>query len=214
MKLTTTAILVVLLSLLATTSIASADMMTYDGKFLTERVRFHCPDMKVDGRTVPVGLYNVTYKNKSLKAFCVDAHQYAGTGDVTERGIDFLNNSSYVAYLYETYMDTATTSDQAAGLGVAIWEVLYEEQHNEFDASDGWFHISQNADVVAAANAMLLNMPDDYQSTMDLTVLYSPGKQDMLVAGLGSVPEPATLGLLFVGVPLLLKKSRRGRLSA
>ncbi len=211
MKLTNASILAVVLSLSVTASIASADMMTYNGPSLTEYVTFHCQGFSADGKNVPVGLYSVTYQNQQFEAFCVDAEQYAGTGQVTEQGIDFLHNGSLVAYLYETYVELATTSELAAALGVSLWEVLYENEANGFDASSGRLYITGNADVTAAANAMLLDMPDDYQSVMTLTVLHSDGKQDMLVAGLGSVPAPATLGLLLMGVPLLLNASRRRR---
>ena len=214
MKLTNTTILAVLLSLFVTTSIASADMMFYNGSSLTEHVTFHRQGFSADGENVLAGLYSVTYQNRPFQAFCVDAKHYAGTTGVTEEGTDFLHNGSLVAYLYETYIDSATTSEAAAGLGVALWEVLYEDEANGFDASSGQFHITRNADVSVAANAMLLNMPDDYQPVMDLTVLHSEDRQDMLVGGLGSVPEPTTLGLLLIGTPLLLRASRRRRLLA
>jgi len=214
MKLTNTTVLAVLLSLSVTASIASADMMTYNGPSLTEHVRFHGQGMLADGKRVPAGLYGVTYQDQQLQAFCVDAEHYAGNCQVTEEGVDFLHNGSLVAYLYETYINSATTSELAAGLGVALWEVLYEDEANGFDASSGYFHITSNPGVTAAANTMLLDMPDDYQSVLDLTVLHSDCKQDMLVSGLGVVPEPATLGLLLLGAPLLVKVSRRRRFLA
>jgi len=214
MKLTNTTVLALLLSLSATASIASADMMTYDGKYLTEYVRFHGRGMLANGRRVAAGLYDVTYQDEQFHAFCVDAKHYAGNCQVTEEGVDFLHNGSLVAYLYETYIDSATTSERAAGLGVALWEVLYEDEANGFDASSGYFHITSNPGVTAAANEMLQNMPDDYQSVLDLTVLHCNCKQDMLVSGLGTVPEPTTLGLLLLGAPLLVKVSRRRRLLA
>ncbi len=211
MKLANATIIAILLSLFVTFSIASADMMTYNGASLTENVGFHGEGLLADGKIVPAGLLSITYQDEDLLAFCVDAEQYAGSGLVTEKGIDFLNNSSSVAYLYETYVDSATTSELAAGLGVALWEVLYENSDNGFDATSGRLYITGNDDVVLAANAMLLNMPDDYESVMNLTVLQSPCKQDLLIGGAGSVPEPATLGLLFIGLPLILKRSRRRR---
>jgi len=209
MKLTNAAIIAILFSLFVTFSIASADMMTYNGKSLTENVRFHGQGLTADGKIVPAGLLSVTYRDEDIQAFCVDADQYAGSGWVTEEGVDFLNNSSYVAFLYETYAESAVTSELAAGLGVALWEVLYECSCNGFDATSGRLYITGNDDVAQAANAMLLNMPEDYESVMNLTVLHSACKQDLLFGGLGSVPEPATLGLLFIGIPLIIKRSRR-----
>ncbi len=216
MKLATTAILAAVLSLSLTTSIASADMMTmtYTGTLLTQSVQFHCTGLLADNMTVYAGLYGIEYQDRQFGAFCVDADQYAGTSSVTEQDVDVLRNSSLVAYLYETYIGSATTSKLAAALGVALWEVLYESDGNSFDAGSGKFYITNNSDVLAAANAMLAGMPTNYHSVMDLTVLHSAGTQDMLIGGLNAVPEPATFALLLVGIPLMLKASRRHRLAA
>lgn len=215
MKLANATVLAVALSLCLTTSIASADMMTmtYTGTVLTESVNFHCPGLLADGMTVKAGLYGIQYQGRQFGAFCVDADQYAGTGSVTEQEVDFLRNSSYVAYLYETFIGSATTARKAAALGVALWEVLYENDGNAFNASSGKFYITNNSDVAEAANVMLTGMPANYQSVMDLTVLHSACKQDMLIGGLNAVPEPTTVALLMLGAPLMLRASRRRRLA-
>jgi len=219
MKLANTIVLAVVLSLCLTASIASADMMTFTGTVLTESVKFHCQGLLADGLTVHAGLYGINYQNRAFNAYCVDADQYAGTGAMTERDVDVLRNGSYVAYLYERYIGSATTARQAAALGVAIWEVLYENNGTVFNASSGKFYITNNSDVAAAANVMLTGMltgmPANYQPVMDLTVLQSASKQDMLIGGLNNaVPEPATVAMLLLGAPLMLKASRRRKLAA
>ena len=214
MKLANATILAVVLSLCLTTSIASADMMTFAGTILTESVKFHSHGLLADNLTVQAGLLGVEYQDRQFGAFCVDADQYAGTTSVTEQNVDVLHNGSLVAYLYETYIGSATTARQAAALGVALWEVLYESDGNAFNASSGNFYITNNSDVAAAANVMLTGMPADYQSVMNLTVLHSASKQDMLIGGPTAVPEPATVAMLLLGAPLVLKASRRRRLAA
>jgi hypothetical protein len=214
MKLANATVLAVALSLCLTTSIASADMMTFTGTVLTESVKFHCNGLLADGLTVHAGLYGIEYQGREFGAFCVDADQYAGTSGVTEQDVDVLHNGSLVAYLYETFIGSATTARQAAALGVALWEVLYENDGDAFNASSGKFYITNNSDVAAAANVMLTGMPANYRSVMDLTVLHSDSKQDMLIGGLTAVPEPTTVALLLLGAPLMLRASRRRRLAA
>lgn len=214
MKLANAIVPAVVLSLCLTASIASADMMTFTGMVLTESVKFHCHGLQADNMTVQAGLYGINYQNRAFNAYCVDADQYAGTSSVTEQNVDVLRNGSYVAYLYETYIGSATTAKQAAALGVAIWEVLYENNGTVFNASSGKFHITNNSDVAAAANVMLTGMPANYQPVMDLTVLQSACKQDMLIGGLNAVPEPTTIAMLLLGAPMMLKASRRRRLAA
>ena len=214
MKLANATVLAVVLSISLTTSIASADMMTFTGTVLTESVKFHCSGLLADGLTVYAGLYGIEYQDRQFGAFCVDADQYAGSSSVTEQDVDVLHNGWLVAYLYETYIGSATTTTLAAALGVAIWEVLYERDGSAFNASSGKFYITNNSNVLAAANAMLAGMPSSYQSVMDLTVLHSACKQDMLIGGLTEVPEPTTIALLMFGAPLMLRASSRRRLAA
>ena len=214
MKLANATVPAVVLSLCLTASIASADMMTFTGTVLTESVEFHCQGLLADGMTVHAGLYGIEYKDRDYNAFCVDADHYAGTSSVIEQDVDVLHNGDLVAYLYERYIASATTSEAAAALGVALWEVLYERDSNAFNASSGKFYITNNSGVLAAANVMLDDMPANYQPVMDLTVLHSACKQDMLIGGLTAVPEPTTLALILLGAPLMLNASRRRRLVA
>ncbi len=218
MKLANATVPAVVLSLCLTASIASADMMTFTGTVLTESVEFHCQGLLADGMTVHAGLYGIEYKDRDYNAFCVDADHYAGTSSVIEQDVDVLHNGDLVAYLYERYIASATTSEAAAALGVALWEVLYEDDGSAFNASSGTFYITNNSNVAAAANVMLTgmltDMPANYQPVMDLTVLHSACKQDMLIGGLTAVPEPTTLALILLGAPLMLNASRRRRLVA
>jgi hypothetical protein len=216
MKLANATAPAVVLSICLTASIAPADMMTmtYTGTVLTESVKFHCPGLLADDMTVQAGLCGIEYQGRRFNAFCVDADQYAGASSATEQDVAVLHNGSLVAYLYETYIGSATTATRAAALGVALWEVLYENDGAGFNASSGNFYITNNTDVAAAANVMLTGMPANYKSVMDLTVLHSESKQDMLIGGLKAVPEPTTVALLMLGAPLMLKTSRRRRLAA
>jgi len=206
MKLTT---LVVSISLLLAVPAASADIMTYEGLGLTSSVRLHAPGLLGDGKRVRAGEYRYTYQAVLYNAFCVDIDHYAGTSEVTQEDISFLHNGKQVAYLYETFLPTIADAVDAAALGAALWEVIYEEEQNDLDAGGGYIYITDNAPVLAAANDMLAGVPDSYEPLTDLLVLHSQCRQDMLIGVLGEVPEPATLALLALGAPLALLAARR-----
>ena len=207
MKRSTPIATVLVLSLLLAAPAAFADVMTYDGLGLVSKVKLHAPGLLGDRLTVWAGEYDFTYQNTPYHAYCVDIDHFASTTEVTEKPIDFLRNGEQVAYLYETNMLSVRTSTDAAALGVAIWEVLYEDQEPTFDAGSGYFYITGNDAVLQAANALLASVPDSYEPTTNLMVLHSRCKQDMLIGSLGEIPEPATALLLLVGAPLALKKA-------
>jgi hypothetical protein len=195
-------------SFLLVASTASANVMTYDDLGLSSPVMLHAAGLLADGKTLRAGQYHFTYEGVPYYAFCVDIDHYAGTSQVTEEAITFLRNGEKVAYLYETFMPEIETGIDAAALAVSLWEVIYEEDQNDFDAGDGYLYITNNPAVLAAANDMLADVPDSYQPVTSLTVLDSECKQDMLIGSLGKIPEPATLALLALASPFALMRRR------
>jgi hypothetical protein len=196
------------ITLAALSSVASANHMDFTGPELTEWVKIYCDDTRADRDTVRAGIYGVIYEGREYKAFCVDLDQYAGDGAVSPMDIDILANPTHVAYLFERFIASAVDSEHAAALGVSLWEVLYETD-DVYNVCEGEFRIGRNGDVASLANAMLSEIPDQYEPTWNLTVLHSPCKQDMLIGTVGSVPEPATLGLLLAGSGLLVARRRK-----
>ena len=124
-------------SLLLAAPVASADIMTYDGPGFVSQVTLHAAGLLGDGKTVYAGQYKLTYGGTPYDAFCVDIDHYAGTTEVTEMPSSSLRNGEKVAYLYETFVPAISNGTDAAAVGVAIWEVLYETDDNDLDASDG-----------------------------------------------------------------------------
>ncbi len=200
---------VAVLALSVVPSAALADIMTYRGVGLNEHVKIHADGLLADELTVRAGQYLVTYKDVDYDAYCVDIDHYAGSGEVEEWEISQLNNGYLVAYLFENHSDDVVTDLDAAALGVAIWEVIYEETGNEFNVDNGYFSITNNDDVAAAANELLAALPDTHTPQWDLTVLHSECKQDMLI-GANPIPEPATLVLLGLGgIGVLIRRRRQ-----
>ena len=200
----------VALAALLSASVARADFMTFLGKGRTSVVRIHAPGLVSDGRRVYAGEYRVRFRDVDYPAYCVDIDAWAGSSEVTIQGPDTLRNGDKVAYLFETYAPQVSSGVEAAGLGVAIWEVLYETPGNAFDPLHGYFRISDNPAVASVALALLANLPDSYSPHPYTAVLVSPCKQDMLIFGGPGIPEPAALSLIALGaVGVVVRRRRR-----
>ena len=207
-------IVIAVLSAALITRIAQADIMHYNGQIRTKSVDLRAKNSLV-GRNfrTSAGQVNLTYQDVDYLGHCVDVFDRAGSAEVTEASYTTLRNGEEIAYLFETNSPVISSREQAAGLQVAIWELLYENNTTlDFNLDSGNFKITNN-NVIDDANGMLdhmrANMPDDYLPTLNLLVLRTPFKQDMLIGRNPPViPEPATVTLLAMGGLLILKRRR------
>jgi len=202
----------VALVLAVTLSSVSADVMQYNGMGLYDSVKVYAPRTNVDKHRVLAGQMRVRYQDEDYLGYCVDINGRVGTTEVQERSWQTLRNGEQVAYLFETYADEVSTGKQAAALQVAIWEVLYEDS-SRFDIERGSFHVRDHG-VERLAKTMLDSLPGSYEPTMALAVLDSDGKQDILIGGGNSVPEPGVLALFGLVGMRVLSRRRRRKLSA
>ena len=211
----TLTIAAVLAVALSTARIAHADIMHYNGQGLKKYVDVRGRDSLV-GRNfaASAGQMKLGYQGVNYLGYCVDVFGRSGSAEVTEASYTTLRNGGNIAYLFETNADDVTTNQQAAGLQVALWELLYENNDTlDFNLDSGNFKITTSS-VIDDANGMLdymrANMPTDYLPLGDLVVLQSPCKQDMLIGrDPPIIPEPATATLLAIGGGLLILKRRR-----
>jgi len=208
-------IVIAVLSTALIIPIAQADMMHYNGQIRTKSVDVRARNSLV-GRNfrTSAGQVKLRYQDVDYLGHCVDVFDYSGSAEVTEASYTTLRNGDEIAYLFETNSPGITSREQAAGLQVAIWELLYENNTTlDFNLDSGNFKITNN-NVIDDANGMLdymrANMPDNYLPTLDLLVLRTPCKQDMLIGrNTPVIPEPATVTLLAIGGLLILKRRRR-----
>jgi len=206
------ALTALLLSL--TASLARADVMDYQGTALVVSVKLDAPGHSlVDGKWVKAGQYRYAYQGNDYNAYCVDIDAWAGDTEVTQVRLADSGrpNSDLVGFLYETYASGVATPEAAGGLGIAIWEVLYESPSNPFDVGDGAFQAGGNDGATSAAMGYLAALPPagTYTPSDNTVVLVSADKQDMLIGLHPNVPEPAALVLIAVGGLAALRRRRR-----
>jgi hypothetical protein len=203
-----------LLALVAVTALlccpAQADWMNYNGMGLCEVVRLHAPGTLGNNLSVYAGQNRLHYAGNDFLGYCVDINQYSGSGNVTVDSVASLPHGNDIAYLLNTYAPAVDTNHEAAVLAVAVWEVL-SETSSTFNATSGYFYITDNASVAADANTMLATIPANYQPVAWPALLHSDCVQDMAV--LTYAPEPTTIGLMAMGGVAMAWRSRRGLLA-
>ena len=197
------------------------------GTGLGESVKLHAPDLMADGHTVYAGQMKYRYKGENFVSYCVDIDHWAGSSDVIELNIDYLNRGNEIAYLFLTEADNVTDRLGGAALQLALWELLYEDDAhalNVIPESDDGFSIflrSGNGTDVAvadAANALLGtldDMPAGWDAETSVVLLHTPCKQDTIM-GTGDtpmVPEPCTAAVLGLGGLCVVARRRRRRIA-
>jgi len=155
---------------------------------------------------VYAGELNWSGLDSSFYTYCVDLWNYARpVQQVTVSGDDpSTDRDNKAAWLFNTFAEyihnssSPAANDMAAGLQLAIWEVI----------GDGGNNLAGGAFVVASASTSVLSYANQY-----LAALYTPGVNYAgstatflnAPAGAGQdqiarVPEPATLLLLGIGL--------------
>ncbi|MFK7751929.1 MAG: VPLPA-CTERM sorting domain-containing protein [Sedimentitalea sp.] len=212
-------------ALAAATSITSASASTVtvayqpDGIFgpnnLSQKITVTTPGPGYDGN-VSAGLFHLTGDNGvgDFFAFCVDLLQ--AMKDPTEytvdaglfsgtvlSNIDKLFTSALGGVALHTVIDTSL---EAAGMQVALWEIV-NDSDMPFDLTSGNFSVSGNAAVQGQAQDYLDGLVGAQTGAFDIQFYASSTQQDVVT--IAAVPLPASGILAAFGVGGLIALRRR-----
>lgn len=165
----------------------------------------------------------------SFAAWCIEPFQNVGVGNYNLTALaDVLANTVKQSQLNALLANAPAVVDgnTAAGIQVAIWEIVSENETSGYDVAVGDFFVDsvdfpipadpfdpRNVDVLALANSYLTNVGDGTtglwkaDQNLWLKALQDPQRQDLLTAV--AVPEPASWAMLIAGFGLVGGVMRR-----
>lgn len=142
-------------------------------------------------------------------AYCVDLdNAIKDTWDADFEPVSFINGGIQVAYLYDMFASLVSTNTEAAGLQVAIWEVV-QDFGGALDLSHGDFKLTSPSSVRTAAQGFLDALPADLSGYSTSSYILAAGGDRCQESQHLIVPEPATLVMLGLGLPLFLIGRRK-----
>lgn len=200
--------IIISIAIAATTVTANATQLTYNNNKMGSNVTINFPGHS--GDQVFAGAFNCsltgapTVNPSPFNAFCVDLTHTISPGQtwdvfMTRLPDGGLNQSGRIAYLYTTFADGLVSNDDAAGLQLAIWDLLVDGGDG---LGTGSFTVASAPAAASTAAANCLTLSEGQIGTA--TWFQSVGQDKQNLIGPRPVPEPGTLALLgTMALPLL-----------
>ena len=157
--------------------------------------------------SVYAGAFLIDVDDQPFTAFCVDLdHWMKNEWQGQFAPVTTINNGLAAAYLYDHFMASVSSNDQAAGLQLAIWEVV-DDYGSSISLDAGNFRFASTNGARTAAETYLAALPASLSgyttNSVILTSGDSPRSQNLIV------PEPATMVLMGLSIlPLIMRRTR------
>jgi hypothetical protein len=207
----------IVLSSLAASQPASADMLRYLGPAFGGFVSTSglsntpAPPNPVTGSpsTGAVSILNLT-AGGSFAAWCVDIYSWltttsTGANYTLTPGTTFynsaLNKVTDLERLASQYLASVDTVAESGAFQLAVWEIVYENSGTYGLGAGNFTVASASGGAIATANSWLSNLGSG-TPTMTLSVWASSSSQDLAVFT-SAVPEPEIYAMFAAGLALI-----------
>ncbi len=164
-----------------------------------------------NGVTVYAGIYNLKVDGEAFASFCIDVGDQTTTQAVSYDVVRLTDapdpwvgpmgaqKAVDLTKLLSASWNDNMTATQAAGLQLAVWEIVTETPGNSYDLAGGAFRADSSAARTQAA-AYLADMASYQGALKPFVALANAQYQDYVIPG---IPAPGALLLGSMGISLV-----------